>query len=50
MAPAVEEQFGFVEMQLLSIPDLYAGTSSRRSTGSIRAISSMSNCCSKMKG
>ncbi|WP_198421198.1 nucleotidyl transferase AbiEii/AbiGii toxin family protein [Mesorhizobium carmichaelinearum] len=25
VAPAVEEQFGFVEMQLLSIPDLYAG-------------------------
>lgn len=25
VAPAVEEQFGYVEMQLLSIPDLYAG-------------------------
>ncbi|MGX5851701.1 nucleotidyl transferase AbiEii/AbiGii toxin family protein [Mesorhizobium sp. PL10] len=25
VSPAVEEQFGFVEMQLLSIPDLYAG-------------------------
>lgn len=25
VAPVVEEQFGYVEMQLLSIPDLYAG-------------------------
>lgn len=25
VSPAVEEQFGYVEMQLLSIPDLYAG-------------------------
>lgn len=25
VSPSVEEQFGFVEMQLLSIPDLYAG-------------------------
>ncbi|RWM18563.1 nucleotidyl transferase AbiEii/AbiGii toxin family protein [Mesorhizobium sp.] len=25
VAPAVEEQFGYVEMRLLSIPDLYAG-------------------------
>lgn len=25
VAPTVEEQFGYVEMQLLSVPDLYAG-------------------------
>ena len=25
VSPAVEEQIGYVEMQLLSIPDLYAG-------------------------
>ncbi|MDX8443876.1 nucleotidyl transferase AbiEii/AbiGii toxin family protein [Mesorhizobium australafricanum] len=41
VAPAVEELFGYIEMQLLSIPDLYAGKICAASTDSIHPTCSM---------
>lgn len=44
----VQERFGFAEMQVVSMPDLYAGRSRPRSTGSIRATFSMFTSYLKM--
>ena len=49
VADAVEEQFGFARIQVVSFADLYAASWWRPSTGSIRVICSMCVTCSPTK-
>ena len=50
VSDAVEEQFSFAAIQVVSFPDLFAGSWWRRSIANIRATCSTSMACCRTKG